>query len=97
MCLSDHVRAACLLIQLQQLFKEASIWKRLDHPNVLKFLGLTKCKRLDKHVPCMISLWAHHESIMHYLAHRFEVSEVRRLVNGVVVHTRYRLTELGLF
>ncbi|KAI0700744.1 kinase-like domain-containing protein [Cytidiella melzeri] len=50
----------------KKLVQEATDWKGLQHANVLSFLGLNiDC--FPGSMPCMVSLWAQHESIDIYL------------------------------
>lgn len=59
--------------------QEASIWKNLNHPNVLTFLGF--CLDIFPDYLCLISIWADNDNIMRYIdARGFRADEVHRLV-----------------
>ena len=49
----------------QQCFREALVWKQLDHPNVLPFLGVNE--KLFAPSFCLISPWHSHGNLMVYL------------------------------
>jgi hypothetical protein len=47
--------------------KEALIWRQLEHPNVVPFLGIDNETFATTGFLCMISLWMKHGTIMEFL------------------------------
>jgi Protein tyrosine and serine/threonine kinase len=53
------------MLHLQMFCQEALIWKQLEHPNVLPFLGIDL--EVFPGFMCMISPWMQHGTIMAHL------------------------------
>lgn len=60
---SQGVDETCCLLQM--FCKEALIWKQLDHPHVLPFLGIDL--EIFPGFMCMVSPWMQHGTIMAHL------------------------------
>ncbi|KAJ7572893.1 kinase-like domain-containing protein [Mycena floridula] len=59
---------------LKDFCREALVWKQLDHPNLLLFLGVT----LELFAPsfCLVSPWMSNGNLMEYLARNPEFSRI---------------------
>lgn len=66
----------------QDLIREAILWKMLNHPNILPFLGLYASEQRWK-IPCLVSPWISggnvHEFLRRYPNHNREDLVLRRL------------------
>ncbi|KAK7437373.1 Rho guanine nucleotide exchange factor [Stygiomarasmius scandens] len=68
---------------LKEFFKEAILWRQLDHPNVLPFLGLYFLDDSTQRV-CLISPWMPNGNLRHFLSNNPDSSIDRaRLVHDV--------------
>jgi serine/threonine protein kinase len=62
-----------LLLLHKMFLYEAIIWKRLSHPNILPFLGLS-----DQSFPlCVVSPWMSHGNIREYLRSNPEINQLQ--------------------
>ncbi|KAF5353073.1 hypothetical protein D9758_008752 [Tetrapyrgos nigripes] len=52
---------------MKEFLKEAIVWRQLDHPNVLPFLGLYFLDASKQRI-CLISPWMDNGNLNHYLA-----------------------------
>ena len=50
--------------------RELGIWRRLDHPNIVPFLGMARGEDFGSDYPCMISMWMPHGTLAEYVAQR---------------------------
>lgn len=66
----------------QSLYEEARIWRRLDHPNLLPFLGITLDVGLS---PALISPLCASGPIMKYLQHTPKDPKERLQMVGLVI------------
>jgi len=67
---------------IQEFFKEAILWRQLDHPNVLPFLGLYFLDDSRQRV-CLISPWMRNGNLRHFLSNNPDSSIDRaRLVRS---------------
>jgi serine/threonine protein kinase len=55
------------LFTLQDLAREVLIWKELDHPNIIQFLGVDTTLRHPLY--CLISPWMKNGNVKTYLKH----------------------------
>ena len=58
------------------LFREIRVWSRLDHPNILDFLGFT----LEEGVPSLVSEWMEHGTSFNYVKNNLDC-DITRIVS----------------
>ncbi|EIN07824.1 kinase-like protein, partial [Punctularia strigosozonata HHB-11173 SS5] len=63
--------------------KEAIVWKRLDHPNVVPFLGVA-----PGYQACIVSEWMDHGDVMSYLKQHPRADRVE-LITGIASGLEY--------
>ncbi|KAI6142836.1 kinase-like domain-containing protein [Pisolithus tinctorius] len=73
-----------ILIVIQKILKEAHIWSKLEHPNVLSILGITK--DFDQTVS-LVSLWMDGGSSRFYVQERGR--DPRPLIKDIALGLRY--------
>lgn len=59
----------------QTFFKEAVVWKRLSHPNVVPFLGVTT------NPPQFVSEWMPHGTLTHYVTENASANRIALLLD----------------
>lgn len=47
--------------------RELDIWRRLDHPNVVPFLGIARGQDFGSDYPCMVAAWMLHGTLTEYV------------------------------
>lgn len=61
-----YVSLLLLIPITQRLLRELKLWSRLDHPNVLRLLGVAM-RPEDAGFPCFITLWMENGTVRSYL------------------------------
>ncbi|KAF9780770.1 kinase-like domain-containing protein [Thelephora terrestris] len=61
----------------RRLCREAVVWKRISHPNILPFIGVTLSKELAVVYPCM-------QNVLDHLAEDHEVNAVKLLEESAI-------------
>jgi serine/threonine protein kinase len=52
---------------LQDLAREALVWRQLKHPHVLEFVGIDKSSFGDTHFTCLVSPWMSRGTLKDYI------------------------------
>ena len=70
----EWLKDSCLTFY-QQFCREALVWKQLNHPNVLPFLGIN----MELFTPrfCLVSPWMSNGSLLDYLKKNPEHNRVK--------------------
>jgi serine/threonine protein kinase len=68
-------------LQSQRFFKEALLWKRLDHPNILSFRGVS----ISQGQLCVVSSWIENGNILEYTRKNPEVNRLHLVTPSVGV------------
>ncbi|KAJ7617184.1 kinase-like domain-containing protein [Roridomyces roridus] len=66
---------------LRQFRREALVWKRLCHPNIVPLLGIDK-ETFDP-FPCMVSPWMPNGTVIEYLS-KFQHSQRQKIVDQLI-------------
>lgn len=65
---------------LQKLYREISLCKGLEHPNIIPFFGVNRGV-FDANAICIVTLWAEHSGVAQYVeSRRVSTDEICRLV-----------------
>ncbi|KAI9569759.1 hypothetical protein HD554DRAFT_1995351, partial [Boletus coccyginus] len=51
----------------QKLRREVGLWKRLDHPNIVPFLGTAQGEEFGSNYPCMVATWMPNGTLSNYI------------------------------
>ncbi|KAF9219588.1 kinase-like protein [Gyrodon lividus] len=74
----------------RRLRRELSIWRRLDHPDIVPLLGTAF--GFGAHYPCMVSMWMPHGTLSLYIKEckaKLDMSHRLQLIKGMAAGLEY--------
>ena len=73
--------------------RELGIWRRLDHPNIVLFLGTARGEDFGSDHPCMVSMWMPHGTLIEYVKQRGSMLSVPNRIQLVSTEHFVTLTQ----